>query len=1052
LITAALLALLTLSTVLSVIPMTKGATTYTEITGTLNGASYLIRIPDPIENWNRNIVIYCHGYSHTEPQPPLATLGTDGIFLAGGTAFAMSSYGMGGYFISTAVNNTYLLTQYVKTAYNVTGKIFLFGISQGGGVALQLAEKYPNLYSGVLDISGSKDLKISYATRVDQLSAKNDTELTAKLQALGASVPPFPFTSLAQLQSFNIQQRDDMGNATGGTPDTVPKAYEDISATYHANISVPVVTVHSLGDPVNTYAQALAYQAAVAAAGKSSFYRLYPTNGTGHVDSTVTSQISARLAELLAWSNALTGSAWSMFRNDLQHTGYSASPAPSTNQTLWTYTVGGYIASSPAIANGKVYVGSYDYKFYCLDAATGAHIWNFTTGGIVGSSPTVADSRVYVGSDDDNIYCLDAASGALLWNYTTGGDVVSCPAVSGGLVYVGSKSDLLYCLNASNGAYMWSYMTSGDVLSSPAIADGRVYVGSYDNKVYCLNALTGAHIWNYTTGGWVWSSPAVADGKVYVGSNDTKVYALNALTGALVWNYATGAEVISSPAVADGKVYVGSFDNKVYCLNALTGAHIWNYTTGNDVFASPAVADGKVYISSIGHVVYCLNAADGASIWSYTTGSDVYSSPAVANGVVYVGSVDRKVYAFSASPPISASGWSKTYGGTASDVGWGEIVQTSDGGYAMAGSTSSYGAGDSDGWLIKTDAAGNVQWNKTYGGTGGDAPLGMIQTTDGGYAMIGGTASFGTVGNDIWLVKTDSAGNMQWNKTYGGTGAERAWSAVQTIDGGYAIGGWTTSFGAGGADLWLIKTDSTGNMQWNKTFGGNGTDYGLSIVQTNDGGYAVAGSTTTFGVGSADVWLVKFSSSGVMEWNRTYGGTGYDEAYALRIASDGGYAMGCWTNSFGAGGNDFWLVKTDSAGNMQWNKTYGGTGAENANCMVLTSEGGYAMTGSTTSFGAGNSDFWLVKVDAAGNLQWNMTYGGTGAETGYSVVQTSDGGYAVLGSTNSFGAGGSDFWLVKVDAYGVVPEGLAIGVIMLLSSVAAAIGTFCFRKPRRIIN
>ena len=189
-IVSVLISVLVLSTIQAFLT-TSAALPYTEITGTLNGANYLIRIPNPVETWNRNLVVYCHGYSHTEPQPPLnAANGGADAFIASGTAFAMSSYGMGGYFIQTAIDNTYLLTQYVKTTYNVTGKIFLFGISQGGGVSLQLAEKYPNLYSGVLDLSGSKDLKISYSTRIDQLSAKNDTELAAKLQALGASVPP----------------------------------------------------------------------------------------------------------------------------------------------------------------------------------------------------------------------------------------------------------------------------------------------------------------------------------------------------------------------------------------------------------------------------------------------------------------------------------------------------------------------------------------------------------------------------------------------------------------------------------------------------------------------------------------------------------------------------------------------------------------------------------------------------------------------------------------------------------------------------------------------
>ncbi len=307
-IVAILISILTFSAI-PLFTTSSAALSPTDLAGTLNGASYRIQIPNPIETWNRNLVIYCHGYSHTEPQPPLS-MASASTLVAAGWAVAMSSYGMGGYFIKTAMENTYLLTQYVKNTYNVTGKIFLLGISQGGGISLLLAEKYPNLYNGVLDLSGSKDLKLSYQTRIDQLSARNDAELTAKLQAIGASVPPYPYASLADLQTFNVNQKNDLENATGGTPDTVPKAYEEISATYHANIHVPVITIHALYDPVNTYAQALAYQAAVASAGKSSFYRLYTTSGTGHVDSTVTSQVPTRFAELVSWAATLQD--WNM--------------------------------------------------------------------------------------------------------------------------------------------------------------------------------------------------------------------------------------------------------------------------------------------------------------------------------------------------------------------------------------------------------------------------------------------------------------------------------------------------------------------------------------------------------------------------------------------------------------------------------------------------------------------------------------------------------------------------------------------------------------------
>jgi outer membrane protein assembly factor BamB len=296
---------------------------------------------------------------------------------------------------------------------------------------------------------------------------------------------------------------------------------------------------------------------------------------------------------------------WPMFCHDLNRTGYSTSTAPNTNNTIWTYTTGGDVYSSPAVVDGRVYVGSDDNKVYCLEASTGAHIWNYTTGGGL-RNPAVAGGKVYVGSDDDKVYCLEASTGAHIWNYTTGADV-------------------------------WS---------SPTVVDGKVYVGSWDKKVYCLEASTGAHIWNYTTGGAIGSSPTVADGVVYTGSGDNKVYCLDASTGAHIWNYTTGDIVGPSPAVVDGKVYVGSYDGKVYCLDASTGAHIWNYTTGDQVLSSAAVAGGRVYVGSYDSNFYCLDASTGALMWSYTTGDTVSSSPAVVGGIVYVGSWDDKVYAF----------------------------------------------------------------------------------------------------------------------------------------------------------------------------------------------------------------------------------------------------------------------------------------------------------------------------------------------------------------------------------------------------------------------
>jgi len=362
-----------------------------------------------------------------------------------------------------------------------------------------------------------------------------------------------------------------------------------------------------------------------------------------------------------------------------------------------------------------------------------------------------------------------------------------------------------------------------------------------------------------------------------------------------------------------------------------------------------------------------------------------------------------------------APGWNKTYGGASNDGAFAGI-QASDGGYALAGGTRSYSAGEVDFWLVKTDSAGNIQWSQAYGGDYYDQAMSVIQTTDGGYALAGYTMSFGEGYFDFWLIKTDADGKMEWNRTYGGMDDDEAYSVVQTNDGGYALGGFTWSFGSGGYDAWLVKTDEYGNMQWNRTYGGPLDDYAYSVARTLDGGYALAGEASSFGVGYSDFWLIKTDASGIAQWSKTYRGSQYDSAYCVIQTSDYGYALAGQTLSFGAGSGDFWLVKTDSAGNEQWNKTYGGSEIDYANSIVQAIDGGYALAGDTWSFGAGGLDAWLVKTDAYGNMQWNRTYGGINDDEAFSVIQTNDNAYALAGDTYSFGAGFRDVWLVKTDA------------------------------------
>jgi hypothetical protein len=372
-----------------------------------------------------------------------------------------------------------------------------------------------------------------------------------------------------------------------------------------------------------------------------------------------------------------------------------------------------------------------------------------------------------------------------------------------------------------------------------------------------------------------------------------------------------------------------------------------------------------------------------------------------------------------ATPPATA--WIKTFGGTADDYGY-SVQQTLDGGYIIAGYTYSYGSSPpytNDVWLIRTDPSGNLAWNKTFGGWDYEGAHSVRQTSDGGYIIAGYTSSYGASPyhtRDVWLIKADSSGNLAWNKTFGGLDDDRGESVRQTSDGGYVIAGYTDSYGAGGADLWLIKTDSSGNLAWNKTFGGSDDDYANSVRQTSDGGYIAAGQTYSRGAGYGDVWLIKTDPSGNLAWNRTFGGSDDDCGYSVDQTSDGGYVVGGQTYSYGSGNCDVWLIKTDSSGNETWNKTFGGPDCDAAYSVQQTSDGGYIIAGYTSSYGAGYNDVWLIKTDSSGNETWNKTVGGSDYDDAFSVQQTSDGGWIIAGWTRSYGAGGDDVWLIKVAA------------------------------------
>ncbi|MDD2889850.1 MAG: T9SS type A sorting domain-containing protein [bacterium] len=365
--------------------------------------------------------------------------------------------------------------------------------------------------------------------------------------------------------------------------------------------------------------------------------------------------------------------------------------------------------------------------------------------------------------------------------------------------------------------------------------------------------------------------------------------------------------------------------------------------------------------------------------------------------------------------------WTRVFGGIGTEEGW-NVQQTTDGGYIVCGYTSSFGAGSDDIYLIKTNSSGDTLWTKTFGGTGSDYGYSLQQTTDSGYILCGYTSSFGAGGSDIYLIKTNSSGDTLWTKTYGGTGSDYGYSVQQTTDSGYIVCGYTYSFGAGGSDAWLIKTDGNGDTLWTKTFGGTGSDYGHSVQQTTDGGYIVCGYTYSFGAGGSDAWLIKTDGNGDTLWTKTFGGTDSDNGWSAQQTGDGGFIVNVITYSFGAGSEDVWLVKTDSMGNTLWTKTYGGTSYDYSYVTKQTKDGGYIICGHTESFGVGQCDVWPIKTDSIGDTLWTKLLGGAGEDCILSLQQTTDGGYILSGRTSSFGTGSSDVWLIRLATEASVEE------------------------------
>ncbi len=321
-------------------------------------------------------------------------------------------------------------------------------------------------------------------------------------------------------------------------------------------------------------------------------------------------------------------------------------------------------------------------------------------------------------------------------------------------------------------------------------------------------------------------------------------------------------------------------------------------------------------------------------------------------------------YLYAQSPGTK---WTKTFGGIYSESG-SSVEQTSDGGYIIAGSTTSFGSGQSDVYLIKTNSLGDTIWTRTFGGNLEDIGYSVEQTSDGGYIIAGPTQSYGGPPEDFYLIKTDSLGDTLWIRNYGGTEQQRAYSIQQTTDNGYIVAGLEYDMTYDSYNILLIKINYLGDSIWSKVYGGEPDYVGKSICQTFDGGYIIVGYTRS-AIKSSDIYLIKTNSLGDTLWTRAYGGNSRDVGQSVQQTADGGYIIAGYTCSFGVDSSDVYLIKTDSLGDTLWTKTYGGITWDIGNQVQQTADSGYVVVGNTESFGVGGYDVYLIKTKSVSGVE-----------------------------------------------------------------------------------
>lgn len=347
--------------------------------------------------------------------------------------------------------------------------------------------------------------------------------------------------------------------------------------------------------------------------------------------------------------------------------------------------------------------------------------------------------------------------------------------------------------------------------------------------------------------------------------------------------------------------------------------------------------------------------------------------------------------------------WSRTLGGTGWDFA-NAVQETGDGGYVLAGTTSSFGAGGQDILLVRVDAQGAVLWSSTFGGLGNERAEGVLLDLEGNIIVFGATDSYGAGSGDLYLIKTNGIGEEIWSRTYGGGDDEMAGALERTRDGGFILVGTTRSFESGKRDVYVVRTNSHGDRIWDRRHGSEAHDVAYGVKETADGGYVIVGATQGSDSGTWDVYLIRIDEQGDAVWHRTWGDGGYEVGYSVIEAADLGFFVSGYTDPLGPEKWDVLLLRTDAHGQVLWSATHGGAGNDRADALQQTEDGGLIIAGSTDGSGSGNWDMSLLRTDAEGNELWRGTYGGGDTDSAECVIRTRDGGLLLAGGTYSFGS------------------------------------------------